>query len=70
MIVWGNSHRAAPLWDERRVVDTVERLLTRGTLRVGEMVTQRLPYARAPEAYALLDQHPEQAIKIVLEYPR
>jgi hypothetical protein len=34
------------------------------------MVTQRLPYARAPEAYTLLDQHPEQAIKIVLEYPR
>ena len=32
------------------------------------MVTQRLPYARAPEAYALYDAHPEQAIKIVLEY--
>ena len=29
MIVWGNAHRCAPLWDERRVVDTVERLLAR-----------------------------------------
>ncbi|MCC6626555.1 MAG: zinc-binding dehydrogenase [Chloroflexi bacterium] len=68
MIVWGNAHRDAPLWDETRVVDTVERLLQRGTLRVSEMVTQRLPYARAPEAYALYDEHPDQAIKIVLEY--
>jgi threonine dehydrogenase-like Zn-dependent dehydrogenase len=68
MIVWGNAHRCAPLWDERRVVDTVERLLARGSLRVEEMVTQRLPYARAPEAYKLYDEHPEQAIKIVLEY--
>lgn len=68
MIVWGNAHRAAPLWDERRVIDTVERLLAGGALRTAEMVTQRLPYSRAPEAYALLDHHPEQAIKIVLEY--
>lgn len=68
MIVWGNAHRSAPLWDEARVVDTVERLLLLGALRVTEMITQRLPYERAPEAYALLDRHPDQAIKIVLEY--
>lgn len=68
MIVWGNAHRHAPLWNEQRVVATVEDLLRRGILRWTEMVTHRLPYARAPEAYALYDQHPEQAIKIVLEY--
>jgi threonine dehydrogenase-like Zn-dependent dehydrogenase len=68
MIVWGNAHRAAPLWDERRVVDTVERLLRLGQLRVAEMVSARLPYARAPEAYERFDRHPESHIKIVLDY--
>ena len=68
MIVWDNAHRAAPLWDVHRVVDTVERLLASGRLRVAELFTQRLPYERASEAYDLLDQHPDQAIKIVLEY--
>lgn len=68
MIVWGNAHRSAPLWDEGRVVETVERLLARGALRWREMVTQRLPYDRAPEAYELYDRHPDRAIKIVLDY--
>jgi threonine dehydrogenase-like Zn-dependent dehydrogenase len=69
LISRGNAHRAAPLWDERRVVDTVERLLTDGRVRTAAMVTHRLPYARAPEAYDLYDRQPERAIKIVLEYP-
>lgn len=33
-------------------------------------VTHRLPFDRAPEAYAILDEHPDQALGILLEHQR
>jgi 2-desacetyl-2-hydroxyethyl bacteriochlorophyllide A dehydrogenase len=33
-------------------------------------VTHRLPFDRAPEAYTILDQHPEDALGILLEHRR
>ncbi len=33
-------------------------------------ITHRLPFDRAPEAYAILDQHPEDALGIVLEHSK
>ena len=53
-------------WSRSRRWQTALQMLRR--LRPGELVTHRLPVEKAPEAYALLDQKPEQAIQIILTY--
>jgi threonine dehydrogenase-like Zn-dependent dehydrogenase len=38
-------------------------------LKLRSLVTHRFPIDRAAEAYALVDQHPDQTIQVVLTYP-
>jgi 2-desacetyl-2-hydroxyethyl bacteriochlorophyllide A dehydrogenase len=68
MAVWGNPHRSHPLWDRERVNDVVTELLAGGRLRTGGLITHRVPFRRAAEAYELIDKHPDQALKVVLTY--
>lgn len=68
MGVWGCPHRDHPSWDRGRVHRAATDLLARGLLRTEGLVTHRIPFPRAPEAYSLIDEHPEQAIKVVLTY--
>jgi threonine dehydrogenase-like Zn-dependent dehydrogenase len=37
-------------------------------LKPAHLITHRFPLAKASQAYALLDQHPEEAIQVVLTY--
>jgi 2-desacetyl-2-hydroxyethyl bacteriochlorophyllide A dehydrogenase len=37
-------------------------------LRPAHLITHRFPLAQASQAYALLDQHPEEAIQVILTY--
>ena len=39
------------------------------SLRPSSLVTHRFPIGEAPEAYRLLDQGPDEAIQVLLEYP-
>jgi threonine dehydrogenase-like Zn-dependent dehydrogenase len=41
-----------------------------GRIRVEPMITHRFPASAAPEAFALLDKHPEQALGVLLEWPQ
>jgi threonine dehydrogenase-like Zn-dependent dehydrogenase len=68
MAVWGCPHRLYPLWDLERLERTAIDLLERGLLSTEGMVTQRIPYERAPEAYAFIASHPDETIKVVLTY--
>ncbi len=68
MAVWNCPSRFYPMWDRPRISRTALDLLARRPVRVDGLVTQRIPYARAPEAYRLIDAHPEQTIKVVLTY--
>ncbi|MDQ6859505.1 MAG: zinc-binding alcohol dehydrogenase [Chloroflexota bacterium] len=55
-----------PRWDrERRVALAVELL---GELVLGELITHRIPFARAAEAYALLDGGGGETVQVVLDY--
>jgi 2-desacetyl-2-hydroxyethyl bacteriochlorophyllide A dehydrogenase len=56
----------APRWSLRRRLETVTGLLPR--LRLRELVSHRLPFARAPEAYRLLEERPEEAVQVILDY--
>lgn len=68
MAVWGCPSRFYPMWDRRRASRTVIDLLERGLVNVDGLITQRFPYAQAPDAYAFIDDHPEETIKVVLTY--
>ena len=45
-------------------------LIAAGQIRVEPMISHRFPAHRAPEAFALLDQHPDQAFAVLLEWPQ
>ena len=53
-------------WDKERRMDLVLDLLPE--LTPSELVTHRLPVDEAPRAYQLLDQSPEEALQVLLEY--
>ena len=57
-----------PRWDSSRRMRTVLALL--GRLDLGELITHRLPFHRAPEAYQLLDERKGEAVQIVFTYER
>jgi threonine dehydrogenase-like Zn-dependent dehydrogenase len=64
---WGAPHRE-PGWDRRRLRATALDLIAAGTLDVAALVTHRVPFARAAEAYELIDQRPEETIRVLLTY--
>ena len=39
-----------------------------GKLDTGGLISHRFPFDRAAEAYELVDRHPEDIVKVVLEY--
>lgn len=55
-----------PRWDRERRTQTVLWFLER--LDLGALVTHRIPFDRAPEAYRLLDERPGEAVQVVFTY--
>lgn len=51
---------------DRRTEVTLDNL---ETLPVGDFITHRIPFGDAPDAYRLLDDHPEDALQVLLTYP-
>jgi 2-desacetyl-2-hydroxyethyl bacteriochlorophyllide A dehydrogenase len=53
-------------WDTRRRMEVAWEMLR--SLQPSRLITQRIPFEQAARAYELLDQRPEQAVQVVLEY--
>jgi 2-desacetyl-2-hydroxyethyl bacteriochlorophyllide A dehydrogenase len=64
---WGAPHRQAG-WHRGRLRTTALDLLVRGRLDVDALVTQRIPFQRAAEAYELIDRRPDETLRVVLTY--
>lgn len=43
-------------------------LVAHGRIRVAPLITHQFPYRQAAEAYRLLDEHPDQALGVILEW--
>jgi threonine dehydrogenase-like Zn-dependent dehydrogenase len=56
----------APRWDRARRMDTVLGLLGRLSLR--DLISHRIPFGEAPEAYTLLDERPEETLQVIFTY--
>lgn len=55
-----------PRWDPARRTQTVLGLLPR--LCLSELVSHRFPFEEAPEAYRLVDEHPGEAVQVILTH--
>lgn len=53
-------------WDRRRRLDEAVRLLAE--LPIEQLISHRIPFNRASEAFALIDRQPEQVSQVVLLY--
>ena len=62
-------YRDHPRWDPERVERTVIDLFARGLLSADGLLQPRVPISEAPEAYRLIDEHPEQCVKLAVYYP-
>src|SRR5205807_958766 len=56
----------APRWDRERRLGLAKELL--GELVLAELITHRVPFAKAAEAYALLDERASETVQVVLDY--
>jgi 2-desacetyl-2-hydroxyethyl bacteriochlorophyllide A dehydrogenase len=68
MTSWDCPHRDFPLWDHQRLLENVMELFSEKKLLVEDLITQRVPFKEAAKAYALIDEHPEETIKVELVY--
>lgn len=64
--VGGIDPALAPRWDRARRLGYATELL--GELRLAELITHRFPFARAADAYAMLDEHAADTVQVVLDY--
>jgi 2-desacetyl-2-hydroxyethyl bacteriochlorophyllide A dehydrogenase len=64
--VGGIDPALAPRWDRERRLELATDLL--GELILAELITHRIPFTRAAEAYALLDGRAAETVQVVLTY--
>lgn len=64
----GVAARLAHRWDRFRLEETIVRLATGGELRLRDLVSHVVPVSRAAGAYETLDQRPEEALQVILEF--
>lgn len=68
MAVWDCPHRDYPAWNRERIHATVTDLLAQGRLKTEGLISHRIPFMQAAEAYEHIDQHPADTVKVVLTY--
>jgi threonine dehydrogenase-like Zn-dependent dehydrogenase len=56
-------------WDVPRLERTIMELQHAGKLALMPLITHEFPFERAAEAYRLLEEHPEEAVQVVLGFP-
>jgi threonine dehydrogenase-like Zn-dependent dehydrogenase len=68
MGVWGCPHRDYPLWDRQRLTDHVRDLLYSDQLKTAALLTDRMPFASAQQAYTQIDTNAQDVLKVALVY--
>ena len=68
MTVNGCPQRNHPAWDLDRLNATARQLIISGRVRTDALITHRVAFERAADAYALITDTPQDTIKVVLTY--
>ena len=67
MSVWGNAYRESPLWNRERAMDHFGRLVASGRVKLGGLVTHRIPFDRAQEAFEIVRDRAAECITVCLD---
>lgn len=68
MTVNGCPQRQHPAWDLDRLNNTAKGLVTSGRVRTDGLISHRIPFTQAEQAYALITDTPQDTIKVVITY--
>ena len=68
MPVWDCPHRNYPAWDHDRTEREAMDLLLQGAVDARPLIGDRVPFGEAARAYAMIDQAPDEKVKILLTY--
>ena len=66
--IFGTVPELTYRWNQLRLVQTFMRLQTEGVIDLKSIVTHIIPAKEAEEAFRILDQEPENALQIVLDF--
>jgi threonine dehydrogenase-like Zn-dependent dehydrogenase len=55
-------------WDRLRLIHTIMDLQAQGALDLRPVITHVIPFKQAAEAFQILDETPEQALQVVLDF--
>ena len=66
--IFGTDPELTYRWNQLRLVQTFMRLQTEGVIDLQPMITHTIPVNEAEEAFRILDQEPENALQIVLDF--
>ena len=55
-------------WDRIRLIHTIMELQARGSLKLRPVITHVIPFREAAQAFQILDETPDQALQIVLDF--
>jgi NADPH:quinone reductase-like Zn-dependent oxidoreductase len=61
-------HRDCPLWNLDRLNKTALNLIVNSKIETETLITHTFPFLEAKKAYALIQNHPEKTIKVILTY--
>ncbi len=66
--IGGIAPELSSRWDRVRLIRTILNLQESGKLDLAPLITHKIPFERAQDAYRLLDENPEEALLVVLEF--
>jgi threonine dehydrogenase-like Zn-dependent dehydrogenase len=55
-------------WDRIRLIHTIMDLQARGALNLRPVITHVIPFQQAAQGFRLLDETPDQALQVVLDF--
>jgi len=55
-------------WDRLRLIHTIMDLQAQGSLNLRPVITHIIPFKQAAQAFQLLDETPDQALQVVLDF--
>jgi threonine dehydrogenase-like Zn-dependent dehydrogenase len=61
--------RDAPGWTLERMVDLALQWMIEGRIRTEGIISPIVPFAESADAYRMIDEHPERAIKLGIRFP-
>ena len=68
--IFGTDPELTYRWNQLRLVQTFMRLQAEGTINLKSIITHIVPFEDAGEAFRILDQEPENALQVVLDFTR